>query len=46
MINNHGKTLIGCTSGISRSNSIAAGILMKRFGYSYQSFLNLVDEKV
>jgi protein-tyrosine phosphatase len=42
----YGKVLIGCTVGISRSNAIAAGILMKKFGYSYQDALDLVHEKV
>lgn len=46
MIDRDGKVLVGCVAGISRSNAIAAGILMKKFGYSYQDALSLVHEKV
>lgn len=45
MIDRDGKVMVGCTAGISRSNAIAAGILMKKFGYSYHDALNLVHEK-
>jgi protein-tyrosine phosphatase len=46
MIEDYGKVMVGCTAGISRSNAIAAGILMKKFGYSYYEALGLVHEKV
>lgn len=46
LINKYGKVLICCTTGISRSNAIAAGILMKKYGYSYQAALDLLHEKV
>jgi hypothetical protein len=46
MIDRYGKVLVGCTAGISRSNAIAAGILMKGFGYSYYDALDLVHKKV
>ncbi len=38
--------MICSTTGISRSNAIAAGILMKKYGYSCQDALDLVHEKV
>ncbi len=46
LIDKYGKVLICSTTGISRSNAIAAGILMKKYGYSYQDALDLVHEKV
>lgn len=45
MIDRDGKVLVGCTAGISRSNAIAAGILMK-MGYEYYDALDLVHKKV
>lgn len=45
-IDKYDRVLVGCTAGISRSNAIAAGILMKKFGAKYQDALDLVHEKV
>jgi hypothetical protein len=46
MIDRDGKVLVGCTAGISRSNAIAAGILMKKFKYGYYEALDLIHKKV
>lgn len=45
-LDKYGKVLIGCHAGISRSNAIAAGVLMKKYKYEYQDALDLVHEKV
>lgn len=45
-IDEKGRVLVCCTAGISRSNAIAAGILMKNYRYSYQDALDKVHEKV
>lgn len=39
------KLVVCCGAGMSRSNAIAAGILMEN-GYSFDDALNLVHEKV
>jgi len=45
-IRREGRVLVGCLAGISRSNSIAAGILMKHYGHSLESALDLIRKKV
>lgn len=45
-IEKHGKVIICCLAGISRSNSIAAGVLMKWKGMDYIDAIGEVKDKV
>lgn len=45
-IEKHGKVLVCCLAGISRSNSIAAGILMKYKKMEYMDAIAEVQDKV
>ena len=45
-INWHGKVIICCIAGISRSNSIAAGVLMKKYKMEYIDAIGEVRDKV
>lgn len=40
------KVIIGCSNGISRSNAVAIGTLMRVTGMSYEQAYNLVYEMV
>lgn len=46
MIKQYGKVVICCSAGVSRSNSIAVGVLMKHFGFKFEEACDLVHEKV
>jgi hypothetical protein len=46
MIKKHGKVVICCSAGVSRSNSIAIGVLIKHFGMSFEEACALVKNKV
>jgi protein-tyrosine phosphatase len=41
-----GKLVICCSAGVSRSNSIAIGVLIMRYGMRFEEALSLVKEKV
>lgn len=42
----HGKIVICCSAGVSRSNSIAIGVLTKEFDMSFEQACILVQAKV
>ena len=42
----HGKIVICCGAGESRSPAIAIGVLVKKFGMDFDDAYNLVHEKV
>lgn len=46
LIHSYGKVIICCTAGISRSNSIAAGVLMKKYKMDYIDAIGEVKDKV
>lgn len=46
LIRNGEKVIIGCSAGISRSNAIAIGVLMRVTGMSYDQAYDLVHEMV
>lgn len=46
LLDKYGKVLICCTAGISRSNSIAAGILMEKYKMDYYDALGTIKDKV
>lgn len=46
VIKGHGKVVICCSAGVSRSNSIAVGVLARHFGFRFEEACNLVSEKV
>ncbi|KAA2282977.1 protein-tyrosine phosphatase family protein [Candidatus Nitrosocosmicus agrestis] len=45
-INQHGKVVICCSYGISRSNAIAVGVLVKHFGMDFDNAVELVKKMV
>ena len=45
-IDHHGKVIICCIAGISRSNSIAAGVLMKKYKMDYIDAIGEVKDKI
>lgn len=42
----YGKVIVCCLAGISRSNSIAAGVLMKKYNMEYIDAIGEVRDKV
>ena len=46
LIQKHGKVVICCVAGISRSNSIALGVLVKYFNMDFYEAWELVKTKV
>jgi hypothetical protein len=46
MIEKHGKIVCCCEHGESRSNAIAAGVLITHFSMDYVSAMELITEKV
>lgn len=42
----YGKIVICSSAGVSRSNAIAVGVLMKFFGMSFEEAISLIKEKV
>ncbi len=42
----HGKVVVCCSAGISRSNAIAIALLMKRSGMNFRDAFNIVKFKV
>ena len=46
MIKRYGKVVVCCSAGVSRSNSIAIGVLVKHFGFSFKEACNLVNRNV
>lgn len=45
-IDKYGKVIICCTAGISRSNSIAAAVLMKKYKMDYIDAIGEIRDKV
>lgn len=45
-IDKYGKVIVCCLAGISRSNSIAAGVLMKKYKMEYIDAIGEVRDKV
>lgn len=45
-INQYGKVVICCSYGISRSNAIAVGVLVKYFGMDFDDAIELVKKMV
>jgi len=45
-IKEHGKVVICCSYGISRSNAIALGVLVKYYGMNFSEALQLIKHKV
>jgi predicted protein tyrosine phosphatase len=45
-LNNHGRIVICCGAGQSRSPAIAIGVLMKKYDMDFYDAYNLVREKV
>lgn len=46
LIKQYGKVVICCSAGVSRSNSIAIGVLVKHFGFSFEQACDLVRRNV
>ncbi len=46
LIKRYDKVVICCPAGVSRSNSIAVGVLVKYFGISFEEACKLVNKKV
>jgi hypothetical protein len=46
LIQKYGKVAICCAAGISRSNAIALGVLVKYFHMNFYDACNLIDSKV
>ena len=46
IMNDQGKVVICCSAGVSRSNSIAIGVLVKHFGLTFEKACEMVREKV
>ena len=46
MIQKHGKVVVCCVAGISRSNAIALGVLVKYFNMDFYEAWELVNAKV
>jgi protein-tyrosine phosphatase len=45
-LRDHGKVVICCSAGVSRSNAIAILVLIKHFGMHFEDACSLVREKV
>ena len=46
MLDKHRKVVIGCLAGISRSNAIAMGILMQKYGLSFEEAFDVVSDRI
>jgi hypothetical protein len=46
MLRDHGKVVICCSAGVSRSNAITILVLIKYFGMHFEDACSLVKEKV
>lgn len=46
MIKRYGKVVVCCSAGVSRSNSIAIGVLVKHFGFNFEEACILITKKV
>jgi protein-tyrosine phosphatase len=46
LLDNYDKVVVCCTAGISRSNAIAIGILMKYWKMDFQTAFEMVNNKI
>lgn len=46
VLERHGRVVVCCSAGQSRSNSIAIGVLIRKYGMDFYAAFELVREKV
>lgn len=46
LLKEHGRLVLCCSAGVSRSNAIAIGVLVRYYGISFEGACELVKSKV